>query len=95
MDEEEVGTVQDKDPRYPIQVLYCAVCGMPPELCEYNTPQDFERYEMDATDPFSMKHNPWLRLLFVFDQWISYLECVPVEPNQLLPWTLFEIVVKM
>mmetsp|Transcript_9088 Transcript_9088/g.13268 ORF Transcript_9088/g.13268 Transcript_9088/m.13268 type:complete len:200 (-) Transcript_9088:1131-1730(-) len=43
MDEEEVGTVQDKDPRYPIQVLYCAVCGMPPELCEYNTPQDFER----------------------------------------------------
>jgi len=24
-----------KDPRYPVKVEYCGVCGMPPEFCEY------------------------------------------------------------
>jgi len=31
-DEEEDS---DVDPRYPLQVVYCPVCGMPPEYCEF------------------------------------------------------------
>jgi len=32
-DDEEVDS--DVDPRYPLNVVYCPVCGMPPEFCEY------------------------------------------------------------
>jgi len=34
-EEEEEGGDSDVDPRYPLQVTYCPVCGMPPEYCEY------------------------------------------------------------
>jgi density-regulated protein DRP1 len=30
-----------KDPRYPLKVVYCGVCGLPPEFCEYGP--DFEK----------------------------------------------------
>jgi len=39
----------EKDERYPLKVIYCGECGLPPELCEYNPPEVFE------------KCKPWLR----------------------------------
>lgn len=32
-----------RDPRFPLAVLYCAVCGMPPELHEYLSRSQLER----------------------------------------------------
>lgn len=40
---EVVTATLEKNAMYPLDVLYCGVCGLPPELCEYNTPADFEK----------------------------------------------------
>jgi len=34
-EEDDEGGDADVDPRYPLQVTYCPVCGMPPEFCEF------------------------------------------------------------
>lgn len=42
--QEELPQKPERDPRYPLSVLYCPVCTFPPELHEYHSRTHFEKY---------------------------------------------------
>lgn len=33
----------EKDPRYPLTILYCSICTLPPEIHEYHSKSQFEK----------------------------------------------------
>lgn len=47
--------VPTRDPRYPLTVIYCPICSLPPELHEYHSKNQFEK-----CSDWLRKHTPTL-----------------------------------
>eukprot|EP00184_Porphyridium_aerugineum_P007240 CAMPEP_0184700344 /NCGR_PEP_ID=MMETSP0313-20130426/12240_1 /TAXON_ID=2792 /ORGANISM="Porphyridium aerugineum, Strain SAG 1380-2" /LENGTH=206 /DNA_ID=CAMNT_0027159957 /DNA_START=70 /DNA_END=690 /DNA_ORIENTATION=+ len=53
-DEHEHGASGSEAVKYPMKVMYCGVCGLPPEYCE------FDAKMFESCKPWINQHCPWI-----------------------------------